>query len=66
MMGLPIRELILATMKMTCWMNFSGRGAIGPRTTGETQQTSSPSMDISKASKFERFIFDLTERMRPG
>ena len=33
-----------------------------PRETAETLHTSSPSMDISKASNFERFIFDLTAR----
>ncbi|MDP1615586.1 MAG: hypothetical protein Q8L68_07290, partial [Methylococcales bacterium] len=37
-------------------------GVYRPRTTTDTQHTSSPSMDISKASNFERFIFDLTGR----
>ena len=32
------------------------------RASAETHETSSPSMDISKASNFERFIFDLLER----
>jgi threonine synthase len=32
------------------------------RTGGDTQETSSPSMDISKASNFERFVFDLLGR----
>jgi len=41
---------------------FFRTGVYRPRTTTETQHTSSPSMDISKASNFERFIFDLTGR----
>jgi threonine synthase len=32
------------------------------RGTAETHETSSPSMDISKASNFERFVFDLLGR----
>ncbi len=62
MMGLPIRKLILATNENDVLDEFFRTGCYRPRTTGETQQTSSPSMDISKASNFERFIFDLTER----
>ena len=37
-------------------------GAYRVRTSEETQATSSPSMDISRASNFERFIFDVTGR----
>jgi threonine synthase len=33
-----------------------------PRGTDHTYETSSPSMDISKASNFERFVFDLVGR----
>ncbi len=62
MMGLPIRKLILATNENDVLDEFFRTGCYRPRATGETQQTSSPSMDISKASNFERFIFDLTER----
>jgi len=32
------------------------------RTAAETHETSSPSMDISKASNFERFVFDAVGR----
>lgn len=62
MMGLPIRQLILATNENDVLDEFFRTGLYRPRTTVETKQTSSPSMDISKASNFERFIFDLTDR----
>lgn len=62
MMGLPIRKLILATNENNVLDEFFRTGLYRPRSTAETRQTSSPSMDISKASNFERFIFDLTGR----
>lgn len=62
MMGLPIRKLILATNENDVLDEFFRTGCYRPRTTAETMQTSSPSMDISKASNFERFVFDLTGR----
>ncbi|MDO8438354.1 MAG: threonine synthase [Nitrosomonadaceae bacterium] len=62
MMGLPIRRLILATNENDVLDEFFRSGCYRPRTTAETQHTSSPSMDISKASNFERFMFDLTGR----
>lgn len=62
MMGLPIKQLILATNENDVLDEFFRTGLYRPRTTAETRQTSSPSMDISKASNFERFIFDLTGR----
>ncbi len=62
MMGLPIKQLILATNENDVLDEFFRTGLYRPRTTSETHHTSSPSMDISKASNFERFIFDLTER----
>src|SRR6185312_12488528 len=62
MMGLPIRRLILATNENDVLHEFFRTGRYRPRVTEETHQTSSPSMDISKASNFERFIFDLTGR----
>lgn len=62
MMGLPIKQLILATNENDVLDEFFRTGVYRPRTTAETKHTSSPSMDISKASNFERFIFDLTGR----
>lgn len=62
MMGLPIKQLILATNENDVLDEFFRTGLYRPRTTNETRHTSSPSMDISKASNFERFIFDLTGR----
>lgn len=62
MMGLPIKQLILATNENDVLDEFFRTGLYRPRTTSETHHTSSPSMDISKASNFERFIFDLTDR----
>jgi threonine synthase len=62
MMGLPIKKLILATNENDVLNEFFSTGCYRPRTAEETQHTSSPSMDISKASNFERFIFDLAGR----
>jgi threonine synthase len=60
-MGLPIRRLILATNENDVLDEFFKTGSYRPRASEETQQTSSPSMDISKASNFERYIFDMAE-----
>jgi len=59
MMGLPINHLIVATNENDVLDEFFKTGAYAPRSSNDTLQTSSPSMDISKASNFERFIFDL-------
>jgi threonine synthase len=59
MMGLPIERLVLATNENNVLEEFFRTGRYRPRSTAETQETSSPSMDISKASNFERFVFDL-------
>ncbi len=61
-MGLPIRRLILATNENDVLDEFFRTGVYAPRTAAHTQVTSSPSMDISKASNFERFVFDLAGR----
>jgi threonine synthase len=62
MMGLPIKKLILATNENDVLHEFFSTGCYRPRAAEETMHTSSPSMDISKASNFERFIFDMTDR----
>ncbi len=62
MMGLPIRRLILATNENNVLDEFFRSGRYRPRAAAEVHQTSSPSMDISRASNFERFIFDLSGR----
>ena len=61
-MGLPIRHLVLATNENNVLDEFFKTGVYRVRTSAETRQTSSPSMDISKASNFERFVFDLAGR----
>ena len=61
-MGLPIRRLILATNENDVLDEFFKTGRYRIRTGDETVSTSSPSMDISKASNFERFVFDLVGR----
>ena len=62
MMGLPVAQLILATNENDVLDEFFRTGVYRPRGTAETHTTSSPSMDISKASNFERFVFDLVGR----
>lgn len=61
-MGLPIKHLYLATNENNVLEEFFRTGVYRPRTGKEVAVTSSPSMDISKASNFERYIFDLVIR----
>jgi len=61
-MGLPVQRLIVATNENDVLDEFFSSGKYAPRGTANTWVTSSPSMDISKASNFERFIFDLVGR----
>ena len=58
-MGVPIRRLILATNENNVLEEFFSTGVYRPRGRAETLATSSPSMDISKASNLERFIWQL-------
>ena len=62
MMGLPIRRLVLATNENDVLDEFFRSGRYRVRSAAETHETSSPSMDISKASNFERFVFDALGR----
>lgn len=62
MMGLPIRHLVVATNENDVLDEFFRTGTYRVRKGAETHETSSPSMDISKASNFERFVFDLLGR----
>lgn len=61
-MGLPIQRLIVATNENDVLDQFFKTGEYHPRDATHTYITSSPSMDISKASNFERFVFDLLDR----
>ncbi len=62
MMGLPIGRLVLATNENNVLDEFFRTGVYRVRSSADTHQTSSPSMDISKASNVERFVFDLLGR----
>src|SRR5207249_10504117 len=61
-MGLPIARLIVATNENDVLHEFFQTGRYRPRQASETHATSSPSMDISKASNFERYVFDMVGR----
>ena len=61
-MGLPLRRLVLATNENDVLDEFLRTGVYRPRATEQTHHTSSPSMDISKASNFERYVFDMLGR----
>ncbi|MDO9159893.1 MAG: threonine synthase, partial [Burkholderiaceae bacterium] len=62
MMGLPIAQLVVATNENDVLDEFFRTGMYRVRGSVDTFETSSPSMDISKASNFERFVFDLLGR----
>ncbi len=61
-MGLPIRRLVVATNENDVLDEFFRTGSYRPRGLDQTFETSSPSMDITKASNLERFVFDLVGR----
>ncbi len=65
MMGLPIQHLVVATNENDVLDEFFRTGVYRVRAAADTHETSSPSMDISKASNFERFVFDLLGRNGP-
>ncbi|MEJ2176139.1 MAG: threonine synthase, partial [bacterium] len=60
-MGLPLRRLILATNENDVLDEFFRTGRYRVRAGTEVLETSSPSMDIAKASNFERYVYDLLE-----
>ena len=62
MMGLPIDRLVVATNENDVLDEFFRTGVYRVRGSADTHETSSPSMDISKASNFERFVFDMLGR----
>jgi len=62
MMGLPIAQLVVATNENDVLDEFFRTGVYRVRGSADTHETSSPSMDISKASNFERFVYDLVGR----
>ena len=57
-LGLPLR-FILATNENDVLDEFFRTGVYRVRPKDQVAETSSPSMDIAKASNFERFIYDL-------
>ncbi len=62
MMGLAVDKLVVATNENDVLDEFFRTGVYRVRGAADTYETSSPSMDISKASNFERFVFDLLGR----
>jgi len=56
-MGLPIKRLVLATNENDVLDEYFRTGRY--RVRKKARKTSSPSMDISKASNFERYIYDV-------
>jgi len=58
-MGVPIHKLVLASNENNVLEEFFRTGVYRPRSAAQTQATSSPSMDISRASNFERFVYDV-------
>ena len=64
-MGLPIRRLVARDQReRRARRVLPHRRLPRPRAAAETHETSSPSMDISKASNFERFVFDAARPRR--
>src|SRR5262249_4227542 len=61
-MGLPVDTLVLATNENDVLDEFFRTGVYRVRSSADTHETSSPSMDISKASNFDAFAFDLLGR----
>lgn len=58
-MGLPIKQLIVATNENDVLNDFFTTAHYKVRPAHSVHKTSSPSMDIGKASNFERYIYNL-------
>jgi len=61
-MGLPVERLIVATNENDVLDEFFRSGRYRVRKGAEVKATSSPSMDISKSSNFERYVYELVGR----
>jgi threonine synthase len=61
-MGLPVGRLVVATNENDVLDEFFRTGVYRVRDRAHTYVTSSPSMDISKASNFERYVSDIVGR----
>ncbi len=59
-MGLPL-QFVLATNENDVLAEFFTTGRYRVRSKNEVEATSSPSMDIAKASNFERFVHDAAD-----
>jgi len=59
--GAPIRRLIVATNENNVLAEFFETGMYRVRPAEDVFATSSPSMDIAKASNFERYVYDLSD-----
>lgn len=62
LMGVPVRRLVLAVNENNVLDEFFRTGRYRPRSAADTLATSSPSMDVSRASNLERFVFELFGR----
>ena len=61
-MGVPIRYIVVATNENDVLDEFFRTGIYRVRMSKDVKQTTSPSMDITLASNFERLMFDATYR----
>ncbi|AKK11535.1 L-threonine synthase [Corynebacterium uterequi] len=61
-MGLPVDRLIVANNENDAMDDFFATGNYLRKGNGASVKTSSPSMDISRPSNFERFVYDLMGR----
>ena len=61
-MGLPVGQLIVASNENDVLHDFFSSGTYHVRPTERVAMTSSPSMDIGKASNFERYLYLIADR----